>query len=69
MDDARRRVTAAARDASSHDDQVGHDILNPTSWVDGIDSPLENHIDAETLDERASTQMGPWESRRRGADE
>lgn len=59
MSQAAQRVQEAARDASSNDDLVRdfweeNDILAP--------------IDEETLDERASTQMGEmWESRRRDA--
>ena len=66
MDEAKRRVREAARDASSNDDLVSgememmmwdeHDMLVP--------------IDKETLDERSTGQMGErWESRRRDADD
>ena len=56
MSKARRRVEDAASDASSNDDLV--DVY----WEDDIPYP----IDKETLDEKASTQMGEmWESRRR----
>lgn len=61
-DEAERRVRAAVRDARSNDDRV-EDFY----WEEpAMHSPL----DEETLDERASTQMGDmYESIRRGADE
>jgi hypothetical protein len=56
MSKARRRVEDAASDASSNDDLV--DVY----WEDDVPYP----IDKETLDEKASTQMGEmWESPRR----
>lgn len=65
MSPERRRVQDAASDASSSDDLVrdGPEIM----W-DEYD--LTSPIDKETLDERASTQMGEmWESRRRDAND
>lgn len=63
MDDAARRVQQAAMEARSGDDLVKDEF---EAWGDNsLDSPL----DEETLDERASTQMGEmWGSRRRDAD-
>jgi hypothetical protein len=61
MSDAPRRVQEAARDASSTDD-----LVDEVVW-DEYDIP--HPLDEETLDERASTQMGQmWEPRRRDAD-
>jgi len=65
MPDATHRVREAARDAGSNDNLV-RDSFDQTVWEeeDMLDSPL----DEETLDEQASTQMGPmYESRRRDA--
>jgi hypothetical protein len=60
MDEAARRVQQAAKDARSGDDLVGNEF----PWEEEtLDSPL----DAETLDEQASTQMGGWDPRRRDA--
>ena len=57
MSKARRRVEDAASDASSNDD-----LVSDVYWEDDIPYP----IDKETLDEKASTQMGEmWEPRRR----
>jgi len=61
MDPAFRRVQQAARDASSNDDLV------KDMWWDENDMP--HPLDEETLDERYSTQMGPWTEVRRGADD
>ena len=62
MSEAARRVREAARDASSNDDLVDDGI---EAW--GQEEPL-HPLDEETLDERASTQMGEmWEPRRRDA--
>ena len=61
MGDAARRVRQAAMDARSNDDLVDEMVWDEN---DMLVSPL----DEETLDERASTQMGEmWESRRRNA--
>jgi hypothetical protein len=69
MSDAARRVQGAARDARSTDDGVA-DEYDDMVW-DGdmlVPRPLDSPLDEETLDERASTQMGPhWEPRRRDA--
>jgi hypothetical protein len=63
MSDASRRVDNAAREARSNDDLVDDSMV----WDD---SDMLVPADEQTLDERASTQMGEmWESRRRGADE
>ena len=59
MSNAPRRVREAARDASSSDDRV-RDM-----WWDDNDMP--HPLDEETLDERHSTQMGPWDEVRRDA--
>lgn len=61
MGDTARRVRDAARDARSTDDLV-RDVWD-------IEAPEPSHpLDEETLDERASTQMGEmWESVRRDA--
>lgn len=68
MDDAARRVREAANDARSGDDLVSE----PEMIWDGdmmVPAPLDSPLDRETLDERASTQLGPgWEPRRRDAD-
>ena len=63
MSEAARRVREAAMDASSNDNLVDDEMGFGEN--DTLDSPL----DKETLDERASTQMGEmWESRRRYSD-
>jgi hypothetical protein len=64
MSNAARRVRSAARDASSTDDLVMDEF---ELWDE---APEPTHpLDEETLDERASTQMGEmWEPRRRDAD-
>jgi len=60
MDEAHRRVRAAAKDARSNDDLVG-------DWWES-DSDPTHPIDEDTLDERASTQLGEmYEDRRRDA--
>lgn len=65
MSDAARRVRKAADDARSNDDLV-RDEFNSVSWDE---NDMLVPLDEETLDERASTQMGePWDSRRRDAD-
>lgn len=61
MSTAPRRVREAARDASSPDDLVRE------MWWDDNDMP--HPLDEETLDESASTQMGPWVDARRDADD
>ena len=64
MSDATRLVREAASSASSNDDLVGDGM----GMVWHGDASLDSPLDAETLDERASTQMGPgYESRRRDA--
>ncbi len=64
MSGATRRVRAAARDARSNDDLVRDDFEVRWEEADRLDSPL----DEETLDEHASTQLGPnWEPKRRDA--
>lgn len=61
MSEAVRRVRQAATDASSTDDLVSDGMM----WDE---NDMLVPIDKETLDERASTQMGePWENRRRDA--
>jgi hypothetical protein len=69
MSEAARRVSQAARDASSNDDLV-RDEMESMVW-DGdmlVPRPLDSPLDEETLDEQASTQMGDmYESRRRDA--
>jgi hypothetical protein len=69
MSAAGRRVQQAATDARSNDNLVGNE-MDEMMW-DGdllVPRPLGSPLDQETLDEQASTQMGPhWESRRRGA--
>lgn len=63
MSDAVRRVRQAARDARSSDDLVRDDL--EMTWDE---NDMLVPIDEETLDEKASTQMGDqWESRRRDA--
>ncbi len=65
---ALRRVREAARDASSTDDLV-RESEHPVPF-DLMGEPLDSLLDRETLDEKASTQMGEmWESTRRGADD
>ena len=58
MSEADRRVGQAAKDARSNDD------FGQIVW-DEIDMFVS--LDEETLDEQASTQMGPLEPRRRDA--
>jgi hypothetical protein len=69
MSEAARRVSQAARDASSNDDLV-RDEMESMVW-DGdmlVPRPPDFPLDEETLDEQASTQMGDmYESRRRDA--
>ncbi len=69
MSDATRLVREAASSASSNDDLVGND-MGDMVW-DGdvfVPAPLDSPLDAETLDEQASTQMGSmYEPRRRDA--
>ena len=56
-----RKSVAAAR---SNDDMVDDEFPSFPWLSEELDSPL----DRETLDEKASTQMGEmWEPRRRGA--
>lgn len=62
MSEADRRVQQAAMDARSSDDLVSEEYATMV-WEDDM---LVSPLDEETLDERASTQMGPWEPRRRG---
>ena len=58
---ANDRVRNAARDARSNDDLVDEGFFFQ-------DDSGESPLDRETLDERASTQMGEmWEPRRRDA--
>ncbi len=67
MDDATRRVQEAAGDARSNDDLVRDDF---EAMIDAAEDGDAIPIDEETLDEIASTQMGPsWESRRRDAND
>jgi hypothetical protein len=62
MSDAARRVRQAARDASSTDDRVRD------AWEVAWDEhDMAHPLDEETLDERASTQMGPPVQARRDA--
>ena len=64
-DDTFRRVQEVARDASSNEDLVRN---GPEIMWDEYD--MAHPLDEETLDERASTQMGDmWESRRRDAND
>ena len=64
MGEAARRVREAARDASSNDDLVRDEF---EAWNEEQKTP-PHPLDAETLDEQASTQMGPsWEPARRDA--
>ena len=69
MSDAARRIDEAARDARSGSDLVGSE-MDEYTWEGDmlVPRPLDSPLDEETLDERASTQMGPWDSRRRGAE-
>lgn len=63
MSEAARRVRQAAMDANSSDDLVSDDF--EMMWDE---NDMLIPLDEETLDERASTQMGEqWESRRRDA--
>ncbi len=61
MSDAPRDVKAAAADASSTDDRVRDDFI----WDE---NDMIHPLDEETLDERHSTQMGPWGPARRDAE-
>jgi len=64
VSEASDRVRKAAQDAQSSDDLVSE----PTQMFVGFgEAPLDSPLDRETLDEQASTQMGPWDSRRRNA--
>lgn len=63
MSGASDRVRKAVEDARSGDDLVREN--EPLPWFP--EQPLDSPLDRETLDEEASTQMGPWESRRRDA--
>jgi len=63
MSDAARRVSQAAADARSGDDLVKNEFAG-MRWDGDMLVPLDSPLDEETLDEQASTQMGPWESRR-----
>ena len=62
MSGAYDSVRKAVADARSTDDLVEDDFA---AW--GEPTPDESPLDEETLDERASTQMGPPQSRRRDA--
>ena len=63
MSQAARRVQEAARDAGSNDDLVREEF--EMEWDE---NDMLVPLDRETLDERASTQMGEmYESRRRDA--
>jgi hypothetical protein len=67
MSEAARRVSQAARDASSNDDLV-RDEMESMVWDGDMLVPRDSLLDEETLDEQASTQMGNmYESRRRDA--
>lgn len=62
MDEAARRVRQAASDARSNDD-----LVEEMAWEDDM---FVSPLDEETLDERASTQMGSmYEPRRRDAND
>lgn len=66
MSDAARRVREAAMDARSNDDLVRDEFESSMMWDE---NDILVPVNEETLDERASTQMGEmWESRRRDAD-
>jgi hypothetical protein len=68
MGEEARRVQQVADDARSGDDLVRSEMAAMV-WQDDMLVPeLDSPLDAETLDEQASTQMGPWESRRRDAE-
>lgn len=67
MSKAAQRVREAASDARSNDDLVGES--EPIEVMEEAKKEPAHPLDEETLDERASTQMGEtWESRRRDAD-
>jgi hypothetical protein len=66
MSEASKRVAQAAQDARSNDDLVGGGGMDPFY---PFELPLDSPLDEETADEQASTQLGPWESRRRDADD
>ncbi len=63
MGETSLRVHATARNASSNDDLVRDDI--EVMWDE---SDTSHPLDEETLDERHSTQLGPWGPVRRDAD-
>jgi hypothetical protein len=62
MSDTEKRVRESVEDARSTDD-----LVSDGPWSVGEIEPLDSPLDRETLDEQASTQMGPWEPRRRDA--
>ena len=66
MSEARKRVREAADDARCGDDLTMDPMSQP---MIPLDSALDSPLDEETRDESASTQMGGWESPRRGANE
>jgi len=69
MSETSRRVSQAAEDARSTDDFVRNEMENMV-WENDmlVPAPLDSPLDEETLDEQSSTQMGPWDSRRRDAE-
>ena len=67
MSTARDRVREVVEDARSGDDMVRENAPGLQAWPGMVTEPLDSPLDRETLDEEASTQMGPWDSRRRDA--
>jgi len=69
MNEANRLVSQAAEDGRSNDDLV-RNPMDEMVWEGDmlVPAPLDSPLDAETLDEQASTQLGPWDSRRRNAE-
>jgi len=66
MSDATRLVREAADSASSNDDLVENTMENMVWEGDTlVPAPLDSPLDAETLDEQASTQMGACYTPRR----
>jgi hypothetical protein len=69
MNEATRRVQEAARDARSGDDLVRNEMESMVWDGDMLVPRLDSPLDEDTIDEQASTQLGPgYESRRRDAE-
>ena len=67
MGEALNRAQEALNDAQSGDDLVNDPMTSPLGWPG--EPPLDSPLDRETLDEGASSQLGGYDSPRRGANQ